>query len=284
MTSQESHRHHFVPEFLLKPWVVDGELNGFWWDRWQGRISCRRRGTKGFCYELDLLSVKRYEGGRDVLERKFFGAIDTNGAVARERLLTEGPDSLDVDQRCDFARLLLSLEARRPPTVDWLRSEGSRFLSEAVDQDPEIRQAMEDEELFGTPSQWFERYGGLMEDRALAKIQYLVDHPKIGGTLINRHWCVVRTRRREDSVVLSDRPLVRVHGYDHPDAAWFLPLDPRTVFCAVNRKSPLLDVPPKRLVRKLNVASAEQAQRFVFCVDRAHERWLGKYLSRNSLQ
>ena len=266
----------------MKPWAEGGELKGYWWDHRHGRLSCRRKGTRAFCYEIDLLSVRRHEEGRDVLERKFFGAIDRDGAVARDRLLTGGPDSLDVDQRCDFARLLLSLEARRPRTVDWLRGEGARFLAEAVDHDPEIRQAMDEEGLSATPSRWFEQYGGPLEDRALAKIQYLVDHSKVGGTLINRHWRVVRTRRREDSMVLSDRPLVRVHGYDHPDAAWFLPLDPRTIFCAVNRKSRVHDMPPKRLVRKLNVASAEQAQRFVFCVDTYHERWLRKYLRTKS--
>ena len=284
MTSQESHRHHFVPEFLLKPWAVDGLLNGFWWDHREGRLSCRRKGTKAFCYVIDLLSVKRHEDDRDVLERKFFGAIDTKGAVARDRLLVEGSASVDVDQRCDFARLLLSLEARRPVIVYRLREEGSRFLSDSLDSDPEILNAMEREGLSESPSQRFEQHGGPLEDRALANIQYLVDHPNIGQTLINRHWRVVRTSRREDSVVLSDRPLVRVHGYDHPDAAWFLPLNPRTIFFAANRKSSLHDLPPKRLVRKLNVASAEQAERFVFCVDGAHERWLGKYLCRKSAQ
>ena len=160
MKPQESHRHHYVPEFLLKPWATGGELNGYWWDGSRGRLSCRRKGSKAFCYESDLLSVERHEEGRDVLERKFFGAIDTRGAVVRDRLLADGPDSLDVDQRCDFARLLLSLEARRPATVDWLRNEGSRFLAEALEHDPEIRQAFEGEGLPETPSQWFEQYGG----------------------------------------------------------------------------------------------------------------------------
>ena len=145
MTSQESRRHHFVPEFLLKPWAVDGLLNGFWWDHREGRLSCRRKGAKAFCYGIDLLSVKRHEDDRDVLERKFFGAIDTKGAVARDRLLVEGSASVVVDQRCDFARLLLSLEARRPVIVHRLREEGSRFLSDSLDSDPEILDAMERE-------------------------------------------------------------------------------------------------------------------------------------------
>ena len=284
MTSQESRRHHFVPEFLLKPWAVEGVLNGFWWDHREGRLSCRRKGARAFCYGSHLLSVKRHEAGRDVLEREFFSAIDTKGAVARDRLLVEGSASLDVDQRCDFARLLLSLEARRPVVVHRLREEGSRFLANSLDSDPEILDAMEREGLSESPSQWFEQQRGLLEDRALVTIQRLVDHPDIGETLINRHWSVVRTSCRDDSVVLSDRPLVRVHGYDHPDAAWFLPLNPRTIFCAANPKSSLHDLPPKRFVSKLNVASAEQAERFVFSVDGAHQRWLGKYLRRNSAQ
>ena len=180
MTSQESRRHHFVPEFLLKPWVVDGVLNGFWWDHREGRLSCRRKGAKAFCYDKDLFSAKRHEDGRDVLERKFFGAIDTKSAVARDRLLVEGSTSLDVDQRCDFARLLLSLEARRPVIVHRLREEGSRFLSDSLDSDPEILDAMEREGLSESPSQWSEQHGGPLEDRALANIQYLVDHPNIG--------------------------------------------------------------------------------------------------------
>ena len=95
---KESRRHHFVPEFLLSPRATDGELSGYWWDGHQRRLSCRRERPKAFCYESDLLTVERHEEGRDVLERKFFGAIDTRGALARDRLLAEGPDSLDVDQ------------------------------------------------------------------------------------------------------------------------------------------------------------------------------------------
>ena len=280
MKPRESRRHHFVPEFLLRPWAPNGELTGYWWDSHQGRLSRRSKGPKAFCYGDELLSVERHEQGRDVLERKFFGPIDTRGAAVRDRLLAEGPASLNVDQRCDFARLLLSLEARRPGTVERLRNDGSRFLAEALDDDPELREAVAGEGLSQTPSEWFEQYGGPLEDRALATIQHLVDHPEVGESLINCQWSLVRTGNRGDTLVLSDRPLVRIHGHSHPRSAWYLPLDPWTVFCAVKKGVRLPDVPPHRLARELNVASAKQAERFVFCVDDAHERWLGKYLTR----
>ena len=276
MTSQESHRHHFVPEFLLKPWAEGSELRGYWWDNRQDRLSCKRQGAKAFCYEIDLLQVTQHDEGRDVLEKKFFGAIDSRGGVVRDRLLTEGPDALNVEQRRDFARLLLSLEARRPSTVDRLRNEGSSLLANALDDDPEIHQAMAAEGLSETPSQWFERYGGPLEDRALATIQHLADHPDVGESLINCHWSLIRTGERGQTLVLSDRPLVRLHGHVDPRSAWYLPLDPWTVFCAVKKGARVPDVPSHRFAKKLNVVSAKQAERFVFCIDDAHEGWLEK--------
>ena len=81
-----------------------------------------------------------------------------------------------------------------------------------------------------------------------------------------------------DAFMVAEIPSGR-RAYAHPQAVWYLPLDPWTLFCAVQRGARLLDVPPHRIARKLNVVSAEQAERFVFCVDDAHERWLGKYLS-----
>ena len=131
---------------------------------------------------------------------------------------------------------------------------------------------MAGEGLSETLSHWFEHYGGPFEDRALARIQYLVDNPKVGESLINCQWSLVRTGDRGDMFMLSDRPLVRVHGHDHPRAAWYLPLNPSTVFCAAKNGTTLLDAPLHRLARRLNVVSAEQAQQFMFCIENPLER------------
>ena len=162
------------------------------------------------------------------LSECFFGDVDSNGAAALDLLLDKGPDSLDRDQRCDFARLLLSLEARRLPVVRRLR-EGHSLLANAIDNDPEIINAIEAEGLSGSPSALLAGLGISLADRALGNIQGLVDNPKIGGRLINSHWRLVHLGPREGTLVLSDRPLVRRFGYDHPKASWFLPLDPKVM-------------------------------------------------------
>ena len=62
---QESRKHHYVPAFLMKPWTIDRVLNGYWWDTWNQRLRCKKRGTDGFCYEPYLVSLERHpEAGR----------------------------------------------------------------------------------------------------------------------------------------------------------------------------------------------------------------------------
>lgn len=287
MTRQESRRHHFVPKFLLRPWLINeptGQRNlwGYRWDAKLGGLIRKRRGLDSFCCQLDLLSLHAHSEGRDAIERIFFGEIDTKGAIARDILVKAGPNKLSNDQRCDFARLLMSLEARRPTIVAKIRTEGEAALVAAINDDPEIRDALTAVGVNDRPSDFVEGIrGSFLMDRATANIQKLVDNPVVGHRLINACWYVKRIPEYEGSLVLSDRPLIRLRGYDHPTATWVLPLDPFTVFIACSDRASLSElkrISGQRLSKRLNVDSAKQAERFVFCADQSHERWLSKHL------
>lgn len=236
-----------------------------------------------FCFQLDLLTLKARAHGRDEIERRFFGEIDTKGAAVRDVLIAGGPNCLDGNQRCDFARLLLSLEARRPSVVDRLRREGAAHLVSELDSDFEILAALEKRGIGDAPSTFVEeKLGWSLEDHALAIVQGLTDNPRVGHRLINSHWGIKRLDDSDGTLVLSDRPLVRHSGFDKPDAIWALPLGPQLAFIACNDQSilaTLMAVSGQRFVKKMNRSSALQAERFVFSVDRSHERWLEKYLS-----
>ena len=237
MANEEARKHHFVPEFLLRPWSLGGVLRGYWWDARRDELACIRKGAKGFCRQLELLTLRSHSLGRDALEKVFFGHIDAKGAAVRDRLVAAGPRSLNDDQRCDFARLLLSLDVRRPAIVATLRHAGPRHIAASLDGDPEIIAAMVREGLAGPPSTYIEQLGMCLEDRALATIQQLVDNPEVGGRLINAHWHMVRLGLIDGTLVLSDRPLIRIRGYEHPGAAWVLPLTPKAAFVAVNHQA-----------------------------------------------
>ena len=284
---QESRKHHIVPKLLLRPWLIRSArgqdvLMGFWWNKRDGNLACKLRGLDSFCWQLDLLSLKAHHRGRDAIEKLFFGEIDTKGAAARDMLLGHEPEKLSGEQRCDFARLLLSLEARRPIIVERLRTEGSTHLRNELDADTEIRTAFVEHGISDTPASYVEnQLGSSLEDHALSVIQKLVDNPKVGGRLINAQWQVKLLGPDDGSLILSDRPLIRVHGYDRPGATWVLPLTPRAAFIACNDPSnmrKLTDLSGQRFVKAVNTSSAAQAERFVFCTDRSHEHWLKKHL------
>ena len=203
-----------------------------------------------------------------MLERKFFGGVDTQGARVRDRILEIGPQSLSEDERCNFARVMLSLEIRSPGFVESIRAETTKLV-ESIDSDAEIRQAMELEGISDSPSQWYaNEVGHAMQDASFARaVQRLVDNPRIGGKLINSRWELVRLGARDGTLVVADYPVVRL-----PErGAWFLPLDPRAALCIFRGGSGIGRASAQRFAKELNKASAGQARQYVFSVDEGHK-------------
>lgn len=286
MSQPESRRHHFVPKLLLRPWLRDlkGQvlLTGYYWDERGDVLRRKEKGLDGFCWGLDLLSLRAHRLGRDVLERNFFGEIDAKGTIARDLILAHGPGALSLDQRVEFARLLLSLETRRPSVAQTIRGH-EKPMREGLDSDPEVLEAAAEAGLTERPSEYFERWTGVMiHDRLFAGlIQKLTDNPKVGGVLVAANWTIKRLDQRDGAFVLGDRPLVRFYGYDRPGATWILPLTPQAAFVAVNDAGNLNRIEKAsagKFLRWLNPRSAAQAERFVFSVDDRDGRWLPKYL------
>lgn len=279
--------HHFVPKLLLRPWLVESphgqrELHGHWWDARTQNLKIKRKGLDAFCFQPDLLTLKNHQIGPDAIERVFFGDVDTKGATARDILLEKGPSSLTEIQRCDFARLLLSLDARRPVNVERLRTEGASDLSASLDANAEVRAALAEHGIAQDPSAYAEaELGWDFEDRALAVIKGLVNNPKVGGQLINAIWTVRTLRRYEGSLVLADRPLIRENSYASPGATRVLPLTPYAAFIACAHEGNLerlMHLSGSRFVKQVNKSSAARADRFVFSIDASHTMWLEKHL------
>ena len=260
----------------MKPWAsANALLKGYWWDSRKGRLQCRKNlGPRGFCSEFDLLTLNEHDEGPDVLEWGFFAEIDSDGCVARDLLLREGPESLSNDQRCDFVRLLLSLEPRRPEVARRLREDSPQELASILNRDSILLRAMEAERLSLPPSAFAPPSHTISEHMFIR----LVDNPMVGSRLINAHWRVVHLGSGDGTLILSDRPLVRFLGYDNPKAAWFLPLSPKAIFYAAYSPIDFESLTPKRLAKCLNVDSVRQTQKYVFCVDDSHNRLLEKRL------
>lgn len=286
--TQTARRHHFVPKFLMRPWVrlnAKGMrvLTAHHVDE-AGQVRTIERGLDAMCCRNDLLTLKAAHLRRDLLETRFFGAIDQAGARAMDRLMQDGPNALTAEERCDFARLLMSPEARRPEMVARIRDEGGRFLEGSLDNDPEIAVALAKHGIAGKASDYYQGITGVpLEDRALLIVQRLVDNPEVGGRLINAVCDLIAIPGGSGTLLLGDRPLIRVGGFDDPGACWIMPLAPHALFVAANHSSVLRrlrDVSPRRLRKQANVSTARQADRFVFAADASDPQWLGRHLGK----
>lgn len=59
----EPRRHHYVPEFLLRPWArnwTNGQLQlrGHYWDTHRKTLRYRQNGVGAFCHSIDLLTLR----------------------------------------------------------------------------------------------------------------------------------------------------------------------------------------------------------------------------------
>jgi hypothetical protein len=258
-------------------------LFGYYWNKEQERVVCKIRGLDSFCNQIDLLTLHSRKLGKDALETVFFKEIDNKGATVRDFLVQNGPDQLTAEQRSEFARLILSLEARRPINVQKLKGQASTFVH-GLDNDPNILEAMKRYGFEGLPSDLYLSHKGTSyEDHALSIIEKLVDNKEVGGKLINSIWLIVRVGVFDGSFLLGDRPVIRTFGYDHPNAIWALPLSPKIVFLAANQKTNAVELkrmPVARLVKAVNKHSVGQAERFVFATDASNAKLLAKGMIR----
>ena len=277
MAQQTSRRHHYVPRFLLEPWAVNNALNAYYWDEWTGKVKCKRRGSKFFCNEPDLLTLKDKKHDSDALERIFFGDVDTKGAAARDQLVRGGASSLNEEQKIHFSGLLLSLEYRYPPIVQKLRDWGPE-LAKTLDDDEELVHSMKALGISGSPSNIVESPDSWFENKSLSVIQRLVSSPKVIGDLLDLRWRVKRLGPQDGTLVLSDRPLVRFFGLDDPRVSWFLPLSPKISFIATKIPQVFEGITHRRFGRLLNVNSINQVQKYAFCIDNSHRSLLKKRL------
>jgi hypothetical protein len=81
----ESHKHHFVPKLLLRPWLREGpggQLNlwGYHWDHRRAQLACKRRGLDAFCFQIDLLTLQAH--ALELVER-----TNTSSAAQAEKFV-----------------------------------------------------------------------------------------------------------------------------------------------------------------------------------------------------
>ena len=271
MTYQESIKHHYVPQFLLKHWAINGEINGYYWNKYKTKLDYNRKGAKAFCNKEYLLSFEGEAKKRDAIERGF-QIIDGRGSAVIRRFLNGDIEFLSADEKCDFAIFLMSLITRDPAAIN----DRKNYLETAIDSNLKIRGMLKNLGLSLTPLEFYAWSDlSIKNETVSGTLRFTHDLTSV-NMLINLNWHVVRLGDDDGTFVLADQPLVR--SIDDCMHIWLLPLAPKVAFVADARLETNYRKNLQEIAQKFNITSVASAKRYVFCKDASHKYLLRKYL------
>jgi len=266
---QESKKHHYLPEFYLAAWCgADGRLERY--VNRNGTIHTRRfpPGQVGYRNDLyRLLSATVTD--RTVLERNHFEQLDSNAALAINRLRIDKSPRLSEVEKEAITRFVLSLPARSPSGIEMgqqiaRETYGLVLSDEAHARDlglPENRtvwkQIIEENPHFVADSTLIQMIEASTDDKYIARIMRM-------------NWGVWDVTGSPIDLILSDKPFA-LHGSltrEQPDTAVTIPLSPTRFLTASVPK--FTGMKPIDMVRMMNRQGAVQAVEHIFATDRKH--------------
>ncbi|YCI07065.1 DUF4238 domain-containing protein (plasmid) [Ensifer sp. D2-11] len=265
-------RHHFIPQFYLRPWLGDdNKLQEFGRVPPSGQIRSRRMGTASVGFAMNLYTLPGVtEDTQQNVEREFYGAVDRTAAAVRDKLLA-GSTSLTKQERHDWARFILSLEGRHPEEMARLKAIVAQHVK---DPTPEMRAAYLKMRLDRQPKDWDELtsslFDGAPELMAIMGSTKLIANAPSLVFIENLHWYVLDTSEVTRKLITSDRPVIFTGGIAHYEGHIALPISPDKLFVATSYKEfgeGLRRWPQGRLVRECNRAIIGQARHHVYGVD-----------------
>ncbi|MBL8559180.1 MAG: DUF4238 domain-containing protein [Hyphomonadaceae bacterium] len=251
-------RHHYVPQFLLRPWAepnADKKVVVYRFDLPELRHS--RWAPKAVGYEDDLYALTRERVAgmeRHAIENRLLSHIDNAAATVRDKLLSRGLTTLTVEERCDWIRFLVSLRMRQPHMVAALKEGAATELRRSMATDPEEYEVHVGASDPPTLEAWAEqRYPGIVENFGLSFFHELVDSPVVGKKIFDMKWWVWDVASAGSELLLADHPCIFSAGIDDPDLLLAMPISPTKVFslhvqsvrpacCAIS--------PPSRLCKR----------------------------------
>jgi len=261
-------RHHYVPEFLQKPWTgntTDGKLEVFRLDI--SHLPSSRHTPKHTGFDDNLYALtKDIVAGMDkqAIEKLFLKNIDNNAALVRDKLEHQGLKSLTPEDKVYWTRFLMSLRVRQPDIVHMLQQDATEHLKVKLNGDPEEYEELISDDDPPTLKEWAEeQYPGLIENIGLSFFHKLVDNPLYGNRILSMRWWLWNFHDTPYELLLSDHPCILTSGIDDPNCIIALPISPKTAFMATQSDDVakiMRQQRPKDLAMRLNESLVMQAR------------------------
>lgn len=230
--SNEPRRHHFIPQFYLRRWQIDGGRICEY-SLQNGAVKPRSVFPKGTGFVKDLYALTGVSGDLiNSIEKEFFHKVDTKAAESLCKI--EIGASLNLIERSSWSRFIMAQLHRHPDEIKSMESQSASFLFKAAD---EIAEKIISE----SPSHMhFEIRNYVAKKQfnhcniARKVVTKLSDNYKIGEFINNMIWFTIDTTSARHDLITCDMPILFSNGISKPDGHIAIPIGPRKLFIAVN--------------------------------------------------
>jgi len=274
-------RHHYIPEFYLKRWAINGKITTF--QNYKGEIKKSFPSPKGTGFEFQLYSYseKLKTSNYAEIETNFLSKLDSKGAKIVKKLINN--QTLEKEEPLIWAKFILALKVRTPENISRIKqtiSVGYRNFLNDRQKDYEKHKAP------NAPDALIDLYElnspGLIENIGVGQIPKIYSDQRAITDFLSFDYHVLHTGHFK--LLSSDRPLLFIGRPDSPDCIIALPLSPSHAFFATkpnsNAQKHLHSMKPKKIVYLLNRAVARQAKKRVYTENGDHvcDKFLKKHL------
>lgn len=277
-------RHHYLPQSYLEGFCRDGVV--FVYDRHLNEIKGQtplNTGVVGHMYTLeDSQGRKRYEL-EDALAR-------LEGKASNLILKLASKESLSSQDRMDLAMFIAVAEFRTPHTVDSLKQFNSNLVRDSIEVAWDKRNAVETlrrNPKAPTSEEELQRDAQEISDYVeTGEFEVVTDHKwaittaitmaeNIAPIIERTNWSIVHSPSEKKSFLTSDAPVALTTsakransfygvGFGNADAVVLFPLTQSCALIASGRGGALNhQITDTDTVRRINLAVADQCQRFV---------------------
>ena len=226
-------RHHYLPVFYLKRWVGSrGRVCRYY--RPRDRVVASDVGPDFTGYEDGLYQLDG-TANPQIVETKFFRAVDNNAAPILESMLRVGPGALDNDKRRSWTLFLMSMLMRSPHSLDEIGSvindffranlEKSHQSDYAASRQPDDPVSIYDFTMKRTPD---------LAQAYKAALPDMIDNDVIGQKIINMRWEILNLSAAPHTLLTGDRPCMTSRGIADPVCMLSLPVSPTHIFVAAH--------------------------------------------------
>lgn len=265
-------KHHYIPQFYLKPWEgKDRKLQVYQRRRGDNLIITTRLARKATGYEVDLYKLPGVTPeGEHHVEKTFMAPVDDKAVRARDHLLTS-EEPMTPGARTAWAQFVLSLVMRNPEELKKFKAD---YIEHMLKPDPHFQARYEAARREGDPAlfeEWIMKSDPTYVERqaviALTNLMGLKNVLKLFGTM---YWRVIDFSGIQRRLLSSDRPVVMTNGMGRYDGHYALPMSPTSLFFATTTQeysNEICSWPRGKLIREMNRIVVGQAQRFVYGVN-----------------